>query len=121
MNRMIGQTIVMTGAGSGIGRASALECAREGARVAVADIRDDPARRVAAEIESEGNRAIAIACDVTDAADVQRMMKRALDEFGQVNALFNGAGIDVSDEDGTVETCSEETWAKTLTASALFG
>ncbi len=114
MDRMLGQTVVMTGAGGGIGRACALECAREGAEVVVVDIHDSLANRVVSEVKSEGNAAVAVTCDVTSAADVRRMMERSIDEFGKINALFNAAGIDISDRDGNVETCSEDTWARTI-------
>lgn len=81
---------IITGAGSGIGKAAALVFARHGARLVLADITEARARPVADEI---GERAIAVGCDVTDEAQVEAMVQRAVAAFGRVDCAFNNAGI----------------------------
>jgi NAD(P)-dependent dehydrogenase (short-subunit alcohol dehydrogenase family) len=101
-----GKAAVVTGGGSGIGRGIALTLAREGASVAIADIMEDNARKVAAEIQSESGRAIALACDVTDRASVAAMRDEAESALGPVSLLVANAGVtmfedltDMSDAD----------------------
>src|SRR5437867_13301700 len=91
--RLAGKVAIVTGAGSGIGRASALRFAREGAAVVAADVAGDQAETVAKEIEQEGGRAIGLAVDVTDPAQVQRMVDLATSEFGGVDVLMAAAGV----------------------------
>jgi 3-oxoacyl-[acyl-carrier protein] reductase len=87
-----GKTIVITGAASGIGRATALIFAREGANVVCADRNEDGARDTAAGVNAKGSQALAVKVDVTARAQVDDMVKRALDAFGSVQFLFNSAG-----------------------------
>jgi len=84
-----GKTIVITGAASGIGRASALIFAREGANVVCADINEKGAREAAAEVDGQ---ALALKVDVTQRGEVNDMAERALAAFGRVHFLFNSAG-----------------------------
>jgi 3-oxoacyl-[acyl-carrier protein] reductase len=93
MGRLEGLVAVITGAGSGIGRASAIEFAREGARVVVADLVGDTAGSTAAEIRAAGGEAEAVEVDVTRAVQVERMVKTAVDRFGRIDVLFNNAGL----------------------------
>ena len=88
-----GKSALVTGGASGIGRATALAFAREGARVAVADIMQDAAQRTVTEIEAIGGQALAIACDITDDDAVKAMIARAVDAFGGLDCAFNNAGI----------------------------
>ena len=88
-----GKSALVTGGASGIGRATALAFAREGARVAVADILEDAAQNTVSEIEAMGGQALAIACDVTDDDAVKAMIARAVDAFGSLDCAFNNAGI----------------------------
>ena len=88
-----GKSALVTGGASGIGRATAVAFAREGARVAVADILEEAAQRTVAEIEAMGGQALAIACDVTDDDAVKAMIARAVDAFGGLDCAFNNAGI----------------------------
>lgn len=90
---MQGRTALVTGGGRGIGRAAVLEFARCGAAVAVADIDLAAAERVAAEVEADGGRAIAVRADVAVEADVQGMVERAVAELGRLDFAFNNAGI----------------------------
>lgn len=87
-----GKTIVITGAASGIGRATALIFAREGANVVCADINGDGAKETVAKVNAAGAQALALTVDVTKRAAVDEMVKRALDTFGRVHFLFNSAG-----------------------------
>ena len=88
-----GKSALVTGGASGIGRATALAFAREGARVAVADIMQDAAQRTVTEIEAIGGQALAIACDVTDDDAVKAMIAATVDAFGGLDYAFNNAGI----------------------------
>jgi NAD(P)-dependent dehydrogenase (short-subunit alcohol dehydrogenase family) len=84
-----GKTIIITGAASGIGRATALIFAREHANVVCADVNEVGARETAAQVNGKGSQAIALKVDVTVRKDVDDMVTRALDAFGGVNFLFN--------------------------------
>ena len=90
-----GQVAIVTGAGRGIGRATALRLAREGASVTVADIDEANANQVMEEIESDGGTARACTVDVTDKADTERMVSETVDRFGRLDILVNNAGIAV--------------------------
>jgi NAD(P)-dependent dehydrogenase (short-subunit alcohol dehydrogenase family) len=87
-----GKTIVITGAGSGIGRATALIFAREGANVVCADINEDGAKETAAQVNAKGKQALALKTDVSQRGQVDDMVKRALSAFGTIHFLFNSAG-----------------------------
>ena len=87
-----GKTIIITGAASGIGRATALIFAREGANVVCADINGDGARETASEVNRKGAQALSLRADVTSRGDVDDMVRRAIDAFGSVQFQFNSAG-----------------------------
>src|SRR5579884_592712 len=87
-----GKTIIITGAASGIGRATALIFAREGANVVCADINEAGARDTAAQVNGAGSQALALATDVTSRAAVVAMVERAHEAFGIIDFLFNSAG-----------------------------
>jgi NAD(P)-dependent dehydrogenase (short-subunit alcohol dehydrogenase family) len=84
---------VITGAGSGVGRASAKRFAQEGARVVVADIDLDRAKETVAEIEAASGAAIAERCDVAQDADVAALVASAVGHFGRLDIMFNNVGI----------------------------
>ena len=92
---LAGTRIVITGASSGIGRAAALAFAREGASMVLAARRGEILTRLAAECESLGGRALAVATDVTDADAVQRLAKQTEDAFGGIDVWINNAGTGV--------------------------
>ena len=91
-NYFQGKTIVITGAASGIGRATALIFAREGANVVCADINENGVKETAEKINAIGSQALALAIDVTKRAAVDDMIELAIDDFGSVHFLFNSAG-----------------------------
>ena len=94
MTDIKGSVAVITGGGSGVGRAIALECARQGARgIVIADIESGPAEEAAAEVREAGAAAIAVQTDVSDRAAIEALAARAYEEFGEVNLLFNNAGV----------------------------
>jgi NAD(P)-dependent dehydrogenase (short-subunit alcohol dehydrogenase family) len=87
-----GKVAVVTGAGSGIGSASAERFAAEGAKVLVADIREHKARETAEAITANGGEALACGADVSQAESVQAMIERCVAQFGRIDVLFNNAG-----------------------------
>ncbi len=111
MTRLSGKVALITGGGTGIGRAIALEFAREGAKVALAGRRLENLREVAAEVEKQGGEGIALECDVTRAKDAERAVKETAQRFERLNVLVNNAGaLHVS----TVEGISEEEWDRLM-------
>ena len=87
---LAGKVVLITGGASGIGRECAQAASREGAHIAIADLDRRAAERTAAELP---HRAIAILCDVSDGTAVERAIRRAIEEFGKLDAVHNNAGI----------------------------
>jgi 3-oxoacyl-[acyl-carrier protein] reductase len=102
---------IVTGAGQGIGRAIALELAKDGIRVVVSDANHDTALQTAEEIQSFGRQALAIKTDVANSGDVSEMVETAVAEFGRVDILINNAGIARS---GTLLKLTEDAWDEVL-------
>ena len=94
--RLAGRVAFVTGAGSGIGRATALAFAAEGAAVAVAGIPEDDVRETARLIEQDGGRALALTCDVTSEDDVRAALDQTVGTFGRLDVAFNNAGVEQS-------------------------
>lgn len=93
MGRLDDRVAIVTGAGRGIGRATALRLGEEGAAVVVSDLDPEPAQEVADEIKKNGGRAISFTSDVTKMDDAQGLTKAAVDEFGKLDIVVNNAGI----------------------------
>ncbi len=93
MRELRDRVSVVTGAGHGVGRALAHECAKEGMRVVVADLEAGPAEEVARAIREQGGKAIAVEVDVAERAQVEALADRAYAEFGATHLLFNNAGV----------------------------
>jgi NAD(P)-dependent dehydrogenase (short-subunit alcohol dehydrogenase family) len=113
--KLAGRAAVVTGAGSGIGRAAALLFAREGAAVAVVDVAGEAAADTAKLIAAEGGRAFPAVADVTSAAAVQDVFTAVIREYGQVDVLYNNAGVNSS---GSVADATEEDWDRCFAVNA---
>ena len=117
MGRLDGSVALITGAGSGIGRESALLFATEGARVVCADIDETSCRATADLIEAAGGEAVAVRADVSSDADVSAMIRTAEETFGKLHVLFNNAGI-MHSADGNAQETTEEIWDLTMGINA---
>ncbi len=111
MARLAGKVALITGGGTGIGRACALLFSSEGARVGVVGRRREPLEAVAGEISAAGGQALAIPCDVSRAADVERGIRLVVERFGRLDVVVNNAGALLV---ATAEKTSEEDWDRVL-------
>ena len=113
-----GKVAVVTGGSEGIGRAAAQSLGREGASVVVCARRGDVLQKAADEVaEQTGARIIAVQADVTVAADIERVIQKALEEFGRLDILVNNAGTSAA---GPFESVTDEAWQSDLDLK-LFG
>ncbi|MBY0400553.1 SDR family oxidoreductase [Myxococcota bacterium] len=115
--RLEGKVAVVTGGASGIGRATVLRMAAEGARVVVADLNGVGADGLAAEVRAGGGEAIAVRTDVGEEADIARMITAALDAFGRIDVLHNNAAVtspELLAGDGAIEDLDTELWDQTM-------
>ncbi len=107
-----GKVAFVTGAGGGIGRATALAFAREGANMVVADISEQANQQTARMIEELGGRALAVRCDVTRTEDVRGAFEKTIEIFGRLDVAFNNAGIEYKIKP-TAEVTEEE-WDRVI-------
>ncbi|MFB8414520.1 SDR family oxidoreductase [Streptomyces albidoflavus] len=110
-----GRAAFVTGAASGIGRATALAFARAGARVALVDLSADGLRETARLVEAAGGEALPLTCDVTDEDEVQAAVDRTAGRFGRLDAAFNNAGVEQPVQ-AAAETAKED-WDRILGVS----
>lgn len=110
--RFDGKVGLVTGAGQGIGRATALRFAQEGANIAVVDINPERAGEVVKEIVALGRKAVAIHADVSKDQDAQRMVQEAVGQFGALHVVFANAGIGGGSE--FVRDMPTETWLRVI-------
>lgn len=111
MGKLTGKTAIITGATSGIGKATALLFAEEGADLVITGRRAELGQRLERAIRDAGGRCVFVETDHSQADDCSRVVERTLAEFGRIDVLFNNAGIVTG---GTAETTSEEVWNETL-------
>ncbi|MFC8347417.1 SDR family NAD(P)-dependent oxidoreductase [Streptomyces sp. NPDC057280] len=107
-----GRSVIVTGAGSGIGRAAALAFAAEGSKVVVADLNAETAEKVVSEIEEAGGTAVAVTGDLSEQAVVDRVTATAVERFGGVDVLVNNAGI--MDRMSAAADVSDAEWERVI-------
>lgn len=110
--RLGGKVALVTGGGSGIGRATAELFAREGARVVVADVRAEAGLDTVARIRQQGGEAMAVTADVSRAADVEAMVGAVVGAFGTLNVLHNNAGI--TPVKVAIQDLTEDEWDRVM-------
>jgi NAD(P)-dependent dehydrogenase (short-subunit alcohol dehydrogenase family) len=111
--RLKDKVSLITGAGSGIGRESAILFAREGSKVVAVDLNEKAAQDTVADITNAGGTATAVKADVSKAADCENMVRAAEKNYGALHVLFNNAGV-MDSRDDTAETTDEAVWDLTM-------
>jgi NAD(P)-dependent dehydrogenase (short-subunit alcohol dehydrogenase family) len=109
-----GKVVIVTGGGAGMGRATAIEFARQGGQVCVADISQSAAESAVRDIESAGGQGLAATADLARAADCERVVAQTVERFGAIDVLFNNVGIQPLDSYQNVENTTEEMWDRIL-------
>jgi meso-butanediol dehydrogenase/(S,S)-butanediol dehydrogenase/diacetyl reductase len=111
MGKLEGKIAIVTGAGSGFGRATSVLFAKEGAKVVAVDIAPEPGEKTVNLIQGNGGEATFVRADVAKTEEVKKMVKKAVDVFGKLDILFNNAGVCAG---GKLTEISEEQWNKTI-------
>ena len=122
MGKLDGKVAVITGAASGMGRATAIRFAKEGASVVVADLNSQGGEMVISEIAAAKGRAVYQRTDVTSEADIKSVIDRAVKEYGRLDITYNNAGV--GGAMGKLESTKSEDWDKTfhiLTRAVFLG
>ncbi len=113
-----GKSVVITGAGSGVGRASALAFAAEGAGVVCADVMPEWAKDTVRLVEEAGGTAVVQPCDVTKERDVSGSVIAAVDRFGHLDVMFNNAGVSTPAGAGPFEDYTDADWDRLMSINA---
>jgi 3-oxoacyl-[acyl-carrier protein] reductase len=113
-NRLQDKRAIISGAGSGIGRAAAIRFSQEGARVGVIDINATGASKTATMISEAGGEALVLVADVTSEAQVEEAVAEAVATWGGLDIVVANAGIELFDEDNRVDKLSLEVWQRTI-------
>ena len=114
--KLEGKVALITGAGSGFGRATALLFAGEGAKIVVADLNPETGNQTVDLIKNEGNEAFFVQADVSQSADVEKMIVFAKDTYGKLDILYNNAGMPMANT--PVEFVDEDVWDRILEVNA---
>ena len=114
MSMLEGKSCLITGAGSGVGRASALVFAREGAQIVCADVMEDWAKETVRQVEAQGGSAVVAACDVTNEPEVRDAVATAVSTFGRLDVMFNNVGVATPTGAGTFETYDAAKWDRLM-------
>ncbi len=103
LKRFVGKAVLITGAGSGIGRGIALRLAHEGADIAVSDLVAEKVQETVQMVEACGQKALALPADVGNLQEMEQAVHKAIEAFGKINILVNNAGVT---RDALIEACA---------------
>lgn len=106
------KVVIVTGASFGIGKATALAFAKEGAKLVISDVQDEDGERLAEQIREQGNECIYVHCDISKPAEVQKMVSETVNQFGHLDIAYNNAGIE--GEMGFTADVSEENFDRVI-------
>jgi NAD(P)-dependent dehydrogenase (short-subunit alcohol dehydrogenase family) len=120
MNRLAGKVAIVTGAGLGLGRATAIRMAEEAATVAVTDVLEQEGRALAEELSGRGLKAAFWRLDVADEADVARVIGRVVSDFGRLDVLVNNAGVSGANKPTHEITEAEWDWVQAINVKGVF-
>ncbi len=112
--RLKDKTVIVTGGGVGIGRAYSLGLAKEGAKVVVADVQEEEAKKVAGEINEGGGEALAVPVDVTSVEKTRAMVEASLQKYGRIDVLINNAGLYTAIKKKPFSEISEDEWDRVM-------
>lgn len=110
--KLLNKVAIITGAGSGFGRATAILFSKEGAKISVADIDEKGGQETVKLIKGQGGDAIFIRADVSKSGDAEKMIKATVDKYGNLDILFNNAGVPMSFT--PVEEVTEDLWDRII-------
>lgn len=112
--KLEGRVAVITGGTSGIGRTTAVLFGREGARVVIVGRRREEGEKTGALVRGKGGEALFLRMDISRSQEVREMVRRAVDEYGKIDVLFNNAGINPESARRPLAECSEEDWDRIM-------